>query len=397
MIVHLIKDKEVGKETFSEVVDLLQSIHGPIQFKFDAKDVVDFSEDDFVETVELDEEDFKVSKKYRFKADNTPSPLDFNYENPRPNKTFNFNIRPLKIFSFPIFRRSTKWGTLFKKCNKYRNKHNIPDNEFVILLTEVSNTSNWFASLDEKLPYNGFIHTADWNHFIECQDSFPIAYEVIALILQKHLFNNYSEIKESAHINPIGCINDLCLEKKDIVLKLRTADVCATCMKKLNEKLTVAEIQHALNIMESLRTKMLYAQNFNQNVLLSNLLVDEKKRIWLPAFGNIEIRLRPLEKTLFLFYLQHPEGVGLSFLCDYKEELYEIYTQLSNLGSLKEMKVRIDDMTNTNSNSATEKISKIKACFIKAIGETLARHYYIQGGNGEVKKINLNPTLIQLK
>jgi hypothetical protein len=395
MKVHLIKDKEVGKETFSEVVDLLQTIPGPIEFKFDIKDVVDFSEDDFVETTELAERDFGASKKIKFESKIFPNPVYSVYENPKSSKTFNFNIRPLKIFSFPIFRRSTKWSTLFKKCNKYRNKYNIPNDEFVILLTEVSNTSNWFASLDEKQPYNGFIHTADWNHFIKCQDSFPIAYEVIALILQKHLFNSYSEINESAHVNPIGCINDLCLEKKDIVLKLRTADVCAACMKKLNEKLTVAVIQHALNIMESLRTKMLYSQNFNQNVLLSNLLVDEKKQIWLPAFGNIEIRLRPLEKTLYLFYLQHPEGVGLSFLCDYKEELYEIYTQLSNLGSLKEMKVRIDDMTNTNSNSATEKISKIKACFIKAIGETLARHYYIQGGNGEVKKINLNPSLIQ--
>ena len=32
MKVHLIKDSEVGKEVFSEVVDLLQAIDGPIEF-----------------------------------------------------------------------------------------------------------------------------------------------------------------------------------------------------------------------------------------------------------------------------------------------------------------------------------------------------------------------------
>ncbi len=393
MVVHLIKDKDVGKEMFSEVIDLLHAVPGPIEFKFDPANLVDFSEEDFVENKMLDEIEFGTSTKilYDLRNINPVSPIEDSVIKK------NFNTRPLKIFSFPFFRRSTKWSTFFRKCNKYRNKYDIPKNEFVLLLTEVSNTSNWFASLDEQLPYNGFIHTADWNHFIKCQDSFPIAYEVIALVLQKHIFNNYEEIRSAAHINPIGCVNDLCLEKKDIVLKLRTADVCPDCMKKLNENLSIAETQHALSIMESLRTKMLYAQNYKQNVLLSPIIIDEKFRIWLPNFGNIEIKLRPLEKTLYLFYLKHPEGVGLSFLCDYKQELYAIYTQLSAIGSLREMQERIDDITNTTSNSATEKISKIKASFIRAIGETLAKNYYIQGGNGEVKKINLSTDLIQLQ
>ena len=114
----------------------------------------------------------------------------------------------------------------------------------------------------------------------------------------------------------------------------------------------------------------------------------------MPDFGNIEIKLRPLEKTLYLFYLNHPEGVGLSFLRGKREELYEIYTSLSSIGNLQEMKNRIDDMANITSNSAAEKISKIKATFVNTIGAELARHYYIQGGNGEVKKIVLDRGLL---
>jgi hypothetical protein len=58
------------------------------------------------------------------------------------------------------------------------------------------------------------------------------------------------------------------------------------------------------------------------------------------------------------------------------------------------MKARIDDMVNVTKNSGVEKISKIKATFIRAIGENLAKHYYIHGGNGEVKKVNLTRTLV---
>ena len=383
MKVHLIKDSEVGKDVFSEVVDLLRSINGPIDFLYDINNTIDFTEDDV--------ENCQVLEQKKFEKANDPVAVysrRFEY-----TSELEFEFRPFRNFTFPLFRKTTKWNILFKKCNIYIKRNKIPDNEFVILLTEVSNTNNWFASLDEKMPFNGFIHTADWNHFIKCQDSFPIAFEVIALVLQKHMFNDYNEARSSVHLDPIGCVNDMCLEKKDIKLKLRTADICPDCMNKLKGKLSFAEINQALNIMESLRVKMLFSQNFKQNVPLSRLVIDNENKIFLPDFGNIESKLTPLEKTLYFFYLNHPEGVGLSFLRGKREEMYDIYTNLSGIGNLEEMKSRINDMVDVTKSSAFEKISKIKAAFVKAIGEELAKNYYIQGGNGEVKKIILNRKL----
>jgi hypothetical protein len=385
MRVHLIKDGDVGKDVFSEVVDLLQAISGPIEFYYDINNIVNFTEDDVIEKKMPDEKKFGQSIQAYAEVENTKYPV--------VRSIRAYESRPLRTFSFPFFRKTTKWTTIFDKCNTYRLYNNIPNNEFVILLTEVSNTNNWFASLDEKMPFNGFIHTADWNHFIKCQDSFPIAFEVIALVLQKHMFNDYNEARSSVHLDPIGCVNDMCLEKKDIKLKLRTADICPDCMNKLKGKLSFAEINQALNIMESLRVKMLFSQNFKQNVPLSRLVIDKENKIFLPDFGNIEIKLRPLEKTLYFFYLNHPEGVGLSFLRGKREEMYDIYTNLSGIGNLEEMKNRINDMVDVTKSSAFEKISKIKAAFVKAIGEELAKHYYIHGGNGEVKKVSLDREL----
>lgn len=380
MKVHLIKDGDVSNETFTEVFDLLSAIEGPIQFYCDVNNLVDFSEDYNVQNKIIDQQNFErriqSSRSLSFKSEIFSSEKEY------------------KRFTFPFSRKTSNWETIFDKCKKYRRSKQVSNTEFVILLTEMSNDKNWFASLDEKMPFNGFIHTSDWNHFIKCNDAFPIAYEVIALILQKHMFNDYNEVRTSVHLDPIGCLNDLCLSKKDIKLKMRTADICGDCMEKLKGKLSFSEINQALNILESLRIKMLFSQNFKQNVPLSRLVIDAQKRIFLPDFGNIEIKLRPLEKTLYLFYLNHPEGVGLSFLRGKRQEMYEIYSGLSSIGNMEEMKVRIDDMVDVTKSSAFEKISKIKAAFVKAIGEELAQHYYIQGGNGEVKKILLNRNLL---
>ena len=382
MKIHLIKDGDVSNETFTEVFDLLNALDGPIQFLCDNDNLIDFSEDDYVENIILNQDKFEKGIKN-----------DVCYS----MSEISSSEKEYRKFTFPLSRKASKWETLFAKCNNYRLSREISDDEFVILLTEISNDKNWFASLDEKMPTNGFIHTSDWNHFIKCNDAFPIAYEVIALLLQKHMFNDYDELRTSVHIDPIGCVNDMCLEKKDIKLKLRTADICADCMNKLKAKLSFAEIHQALNIMESLRVKMLFSQNFKQNVPLSKLIIYERKRIFLPDFGNIEIKLRPLEKTLYFFYLDHPEGVGLSFLRGKREAMYDNYRKISSLGSLDEMKGRIDEMVDVTKNSAFEKISRIKAVFVKAIGEELAKNYYIQGGNGEAKKVLLDRDLVEYK
>jgi hypothetical protein len=76
-------------------------------------------------------------------------------------------------------------------------------------------------------------------------------------------------------------------------------------------------------------------------------------------------------------------------------ELYQIYAAISTRGDLIEMRERIDDMVNALSNSASEKISKIKKAFEDAIGLDLAKHYYIQGEPGQLKKINLDRSLLQ--
>jgi len=367
MKAHLIKSREVSSDLFTKVVDLLQAVRGQIQFSYDESSVINFDNDELYSHVFKTEDEFNTKK----------------------------SLRNALIGRFsPIEKEIAKWKDLFNKCNEYRIQKNISNNEFVLLLTNIPNEYNWFASLDEQMPYNGFILTADWEHFISCPSEFPIAYEVIALMIQKHIFNSINDVRLKSHNSSIGCISDFCGNKKEIIIKLRTADICSSCMEELKTKLSMPIIFHALSIMESLRVKMLYAQNFRQESPLSKITITDHYKIFLPDFGNVEIKLRPLEKALYFLFLKYPDGIYISNLSSHRNELYEIYNSISNQGMISEMKQRIDDMVNALSNSSAEKISRIKKVFEETIGEELAKHYYIRGDHGEVKKIALERDMI---
>ncbi len=371
MNVHLVKSAEVDATLFTEVVDFLQSIPGPISFIYDGTSVTDI-EDDEKFMVEIGNSHEFEKKKVMMKE------MVFSSSKP----------------VFPLKRETITWSTLFKKANQYRASRRIQENEFVLILTDIANKENWFAALDENMPYNGFIHTDDWNYYIKCSAAFPIAYEVVALVLQKHMFDGLYDLRTKVHEHPIGCVSDFCAHKRDIILKLRTGDVCEACIERTNGKISTPELHHALQIMSSLRERMLFAQNLKRFSPLSKLKIDHRNKIFLPDFGNIEIKLRPLEKALYFLFLRYPEGIYHSSLSEYRTELYEIYAHISNMGALHEMKMRIDDMVNALSDSASQKMSRIKRVFEEAIGPDLAKHYYIKGESGQKKKIELDRNLV---
>lgn len=126
---------------------------------------------------------------------------------------------------------------------------------------------------------------------------------------------------------------------------------------------------------------------------ISRIVVDTHHRILLPDFKNLEIKMTPLPKTLYLLFLQHPDGLMLHDLVDYRKELYSIYGRITNSSCTYEIRKRINDMTDMSNNSVNEKCSRIKEAFIKNMDDSIAKNYYITGERGKVKRIHLQKNL----
>ena len=54
---------------------------------------------------------------------------------------------------------------------------------------------------------------------------------------------------------------------------------------------------------------------------LSRLVVTSDYRILLPDYNDMEIKMEPLVKAVYLLFLRHPEGIMFKSLPDYREEL----------------------------------------------------------------------------
>lgn len=151
------------------------------------------------------------------------------------------------------------WASFFDKCSEYRISNQFNENDFLIVLTELRNNLNWFSSFSKKGERTIFIHASDWENYIYSEPELPVAYEVVANVLQSLVYNKLpNEFDKYIHMDPIGCVNDMCGWKPDITFKLRTGDICLDCLSIISTIIQKEIIEQAISIFESLRKRMLF-------------------------------------------------------------------------------------------------------------------------------------------
>ncbi|MFM7770157.1 MAG: hypothetical protein ACKO8Q_06320, partial [Bacteroidota bacterium] len=129
----------------------------------------------------------------------------------------------------------------------------------------------------------------------------------------------------------------------------------------------------------------------------SRLLISgPKKKIFFIDLPNCELRLTPLEKTVFLFFLRHEEGVAFTQMEEHKNELMEIYMDLNpNVEHPKALR-SIEQLIDLSDNSLNEKLSKIRKKIENAVGFELSEYYVIAGNRTDKRSIGLDRNLVQL-
>ena len=190
-------------------------------------------------------------------------------------------------------------------------------------------------------------------------------------LLQAGNWNGYENVAEGAD----SCFNSQLGEENtdDLIEEVRER------IKKLRQR----------GIAEDILEQLIHPDD-----RLSRLVITKDYRLLLPDYNNIEIKMEPIVKAVYLLFLKHPEGIAFKCLPDYREELAEIYTKLRATGLSDRAMQSIEDVTNPLLNSINEKCARIRGAFVCQFDNHLAKHYYIDGLRGEPKKIALPRELV---
>lgn len=140
--------------------------------------------------------------------------------------------------------------------------------------------------------------------------------------------------------------------------------------------------------------EMILQRLLRPQVKLSHLRITSQNRIFLPDYGNREIKMSPLVKAVFFLFLHHPEGIAFKMLPDYRTELSSIYSHLTGRLDKHSVQQSIADVTDPYSNSINEKCARIREAFVREFDDSIARYYYITGERGTAKRIILSQELI---
>ncbi|MGM9868653.1 MAG: hypothetical protein ACI30R_03365 [Sodaliphilus sp.] len=106
------------------------------------------------------------------------------------------------------------------------------------------------------------------------------------------------------------------------------------------------------------------------------LVVNRNREIVFPEYNESELRLSAASRTLYIWFLKHPEGCRLKDLCCYREELLTIYEEVAPGHNFLEEKVdALLDAGKINQNLS--RIKKCVRCII--VNDDIAHHYYISG------------------
>ena len=117
-------------------------------------------------------------------------------------------------------------------------------------------------------------------------------------------------------------------------------------------------------------------RNVKLSPSLSKIEITPDYKLLLSDYGK-EVKMTPLQKTLYIFYLRHPEGVAFKMLSAYYDELLAIYKVLSNREDLQKQQHSIRRLVDATDNAINEKCSRIKEAFLKVTDDFIAQNYYL--------------------
>jgi len=290
---------------------------------------------------------------------------------------------------------------LFEAGSRFRQANRIADRDFVIVLTEYPNAQNFYASLNPVDTRSGFVHAGDWEFYIDCARELPIAFTIVNLLVAYHTCPTFDAMYDFLHHRPIGCANDLCYNKREVIFKLRTGDVCAECIRAMQRSgWSDLGIDHAMRILSTLSSEMRFNRHFQPVMEPSGIHIDMNAgSLILPDYEFLNIPLTPFDLTYYLFYLRYAGEDGL-YQTEFEqgwaqEALFLIYQKLRPLID-NERELRLTVKTLSDMQVREQARARIKKIFTSILGPRLVKPYLIEGSRGKPTRIHIPLTRVNV-
>ena len=131
---------------------------------------------------------------------------------------------------------------------------------------------------------------------------------------------------------------------------------------------------------------------------LSRLLITPLTYIVLLPDYDCEIHFTAQVKALYVLFLNHPEGIRMKEISDYKEEYIHLYFCLTNRSDTDKLRKSVNRLLDVcNPNALNVKKSQCNLAIRRAIpNDDLRKHYEIEVNYGLPHKINLDRSLVTM-
>ena len=125
------------------------------------------------------------------------------------------------------------------------------------------------------------------------------------------------------------------------------------------------------------------------------LRITGRYRIFLPERGGEELRLRPLVKTVFIFFLKHPEGIAAKGIGAFRSELLSIYSRITGREDAEAVAATVDRLVDVMENSFHENCSRLNTRLAAYFPEGTLDQYQVRGARSGLRRIALEPMYVR--
>ena len=155
----------------------------------------------------------------------------------------------------------------------------------------------------------------------------------------------------------------------------------------------VAQIR---NLLGQLRTKGATEQDIDS--LLSEqqpgrAYINTQGMLVLPDEGGVQIRLTPMERTLYILFLRYPDGINADELWRYWDELCDIYGSQTIYDDIDLIEDAVEGICDEEKVTWYTNVSRIKRKITDKLGKRAAEQYIIKRETDGLYRIGASLTV----